>query len=47
MLKSIDIGKPSENNYVVCSLVRWDQNILPVKFLDGGEKKIEVLGVKC
>ena len=41
MLKSINIVKPSDNNYVVCSLVRWNQNILPVKVLGG-----EDMGVK-
>ena len=34
LLKNINLVKPSYNNYVVCSLVRWDQNILPMKFLN-------------
>ena len=34
LLYSINVVQPSNNNNVVCSLESWNQDVLPMKFLD-------------
>ena len=34
LLQSINVVQPSNNNNVVCSFICWNQDELPMKFLD-------------
>ena len=34
LLLSINVVQPSNNNNVVCSFICWNQDVLPMKFLD-------------
>ena len=34
LLSSTNVVQPSNNNNVVCSFTCWNQDVLPMKFLD-------------